>query len=287
MPESKNQYEVPGLERGLRLLSQFTREEPRLAAPDLAQRLGIPRTTVFRLLQTLEREGFVERVEDSRFYSLGIAVLRLGFEYLSSLSLVELGRPLLDKLRDQTGMSVNLVVRDGRSVIYVARSGPISPFASVVNVGTRLPAHATVVGRVLLSALTLDELRRLYPERRLPKSSGQTPETIDALHAMLQADAERGYAISEGFFEPTVSTVASPVRDDTTQVVAALGVSSYRTQLDPDLLKNGLVEKVLEAAFELSRNLNYRGDAFTNTLARVRAAQRETRKKGRSSVRAG
>src|SRR5262249_32427139 len=150
MTEPDTRYEVPGLERGLRLLSQFTREEPQLAAQELASRLGVPKTTVFRLLQTLEHQGFIERVDDSRSYRLGVAVLRLGFEYLSSLSLVDLGRPLLEKLRDQTGFTANLVVRDGRSVIYVAKAAPPSPFTSSVSVGTRLPAHPPGHGRVRL-----------------------------------------------------------------------------------------------------------------------------------------
>src|SRR5574343_62598 len=87
-------YIVPALERGLRLLSEFSRTERELTPPELARRLRLPRTTVFRLLTTLEALGFVQRSDDGRSFRLGMAVLRLGFEYLASLELTQLGQPL-------------------------------------------------------------------------------------------------------------------------------------------------------------------------------------------------
>src|SRR5262245_20152814 len=159
-----DRYTVPGLERGLRILCEFSRREPALTAPELARRLGVPRSTVFRLLVTLEQMGFVERTPDGRAHRLGLAVLRLGFEYMASLDIVALGRPLLERLRDDTAYAASLVVRDGRDIVYLQRAAPQSPFATTVTVGTRLPAHATVLGHVLLGDLTLSALRALYPE---------------------------------------------------------------------------------------------------------------------------
>src|SRR5690554_5457047 len=95
-PKDTDKYAVPGLERGLRILSEFSRQTPTLTAPELARRLSVPRTTIFRLLVTLENLGFVERLNDGRDYQLGTAVLRLGFEYLASLSITELSRPVLE-----------------------------------------------------------------------------------------------------------------------------------------------------------------------------------------------
>ncbi|MFP3700265.1 helix-turn-helix domain-containing protein, partial [Burkholderia sp. SIMBA_013] len=113
--------------------------------------LGIPRTTVFRLLQTLESLGFLERADKDRNYKLGIAVLRLGFEYLNSLELTDLGAPVLERLRGATGLSTHLLIRDQRDVVFVAKAqSNTSMFGSVkVHVGTRLPAHATTHGHVL------------------------------------------------------------------------------------------------------------------------------------------
>ncbi|MCI1003647.1 MULTISPECIES: IclR family transcriptional regulator [unclassified Herbaspirillum] len=254
--ESQDKYSVPGLERGLRLLCEFSRQDKTLSAPELARRLDIPRSTVFRLLATLERMGFVERADGGRDYRLGMSVLRLGFEYLASLELTEIGRPLLERLRDEIGYSCNLVVRDGRSIVYVAKSVTQTAFTSHVNVGTRLPAHATVLGRVLLEDLTLPQLRTLYPEEHLEVFSSNTPKTVVELFDMVQADKERGFVLQEGFFETSISTVAAPVRDHSGNVVAALGATIPSPHIDASQL-DVIVARVRETAAELSRLLDH------------------------------
>src|SRR6201985_338452 len=115
-------YLVPGLERGLRILAEFSAREPVLGAPKLSKRIAIPRTPTFRLLQTLEALGFLERVNGDRYFRLSVAVLRLGFEYLSSLELTDVGTPILEQLRDATGLSSHLLIRDQRDVVFVAKA---------------------------------------------------------------------------------------------------------------------------------------------------------------------
>lgn len=254
--EGADRYNVPALERGLRVLCEFSRENRTLTAPELARRFKLPRSTVFRLLSTLETMGFIERDEGGREYRLGLAVLRLGFEYLASLPLNELGLPLLQRLSDELRLPCNLVVRDGRSIVYVAKVAPPSPFASAVNVGTRLPAHATVLGRILLEDLTLPQLRVLYPEDHLEAFSTSTPTTVNQLFDMVQADRQRGYVLGEGFFETNISSIAAPVRDHTGGVVAALGATVTSAHVEDGQVE-ALVQRVRAAADELSGLLNY------------------------------
>jgi DNA-binding IclR family transcriptional regulator len=254
--DAQEKYVVPALERGLRLLSEFNRHDRTLSAPELAKRLNVPRSTVFRLLATLERMGFVERADGGHGYRLGMAVLRLGFEYLASLELTEIGRPLLDRLRDEIGHSCNLVVRDGRSIVYVAKSVMQTAFVSSVTVGTRLPAHATVLGRVLLEDLSLGELRELYPEDNLEMFSENTPKTVIDLFHMVQKDKERDFVLQEGFFESSISTIAAPVRNHTGRIVAALGATIPAPHIESNELDR-IVQRVRETAGELSRLLDY------------------------------
>ena len=253
-----DRYTVPGLERGLRILCEFSRREPTLTAPELARRLGVPRSTVFRLLMTLENMGFVERTDDGRAHRLGVAVLRLGFEYLASQGITELGRPILERMRDATGYAASLVVRDGRDIVYIQRAVGSSPFASAVNVGTRLPAHATVLGHVLLGDLTLAQMRSLYPESRLEGSSPNTPAKADELFEMAQRVKSRGYVLAEGFFEPHISTVASPVYGENGHVVAAIGLTIPGGQI-PEDQRARLVAEVRGGATQLSSLLNHDG----------------------------
>src|SRR5471032_1223127 len=253
-------YLVPGLERGLRILAEFSAREPILGAPELSKRIGIPRTTTFRWLQTLESLGFLERVNDDRNFRLGVAVLRLGFEYLSSLELTDFAAPILERLRDTTGLNAHLLIRDQRDVVFVAKAqSHDAMFSSVrVHVGTRLPAHATTHGHVLMGDLSLDELRALYPEPVLERFTRLTPETVEALYDMVRADAERGYAISQSSFERGISVVTAPVRNDTGRIVAVITTTIPRPEIDATLLDTGLVDKVRHAAAELSSRLNYR-----------------------------
>ena len=243
--DSDNKYSVPGLERGLRILMTFSAREPVLAGADLARRLDIPRSTVFRLLQTLEAEGFIEKAGDDRHYRLGVAVLRLGFEYLNSLELTDLGTPVIEKLRDVTGFSSHILILDQRDAVFVAKAASRELVFGTVRVGTRLPAHATAVGHILLGDYSLTSLKQLYPERKLEAYTAHTPTTVEALHRVVQEDVARGYSMSQAFFEQNISTIAAPVRNHRGQICAVISVTIPQARVEADLLESGIVEKVV------------------------------------------
>lgn len=264
--QTADKYIVPALERGLKLLGEFSRENRSLSPPELARRLGLPRTTVFRLLNTLESLGFIERADGGGDYRLGMAVLRLGFEYLGSLELTELGQPIIERLCHQLHYPCNIVVRDGRSIVYVAKVTPPTPLTSSVRVGTRLPAHATVLGRVLLEDLSLAELRALYPEGRLEAHTANTPRSVLDLFHLVQSDRTRAVVVGEGFYEASISTIAAPVRDHSSRIVAALGATIPSAHVDATQQAE-LMQRVRAAADELSRHLNYSPRAANKVVA--------------------
>lgn len=259
-------YIVPGLQRGLQILRAFNRDRTLISAPDMAKELGIPRSTVFRLVQTLEVMGFLEKVPHSSDYRLGVGVLSLGFEFLASLEVTELARQVLDRLRDDTGHSAHLVIRDGTEVVFVVKAPARTAFASTVTIGTRLPAHGTVLGRMILADLSAEELAQIYPGNRLASFSDQTPVTKAALEETLAADRARGYAISEAFYEQGIASIAAPVRDGTGRVIAALNVTFPHGSVDRAVLEAETVDRVLDAARDLSRLLNYRKEGDGTTM---------------------
>lgn len=261
-------YLVPGLERGLRILTEFSAREPVLGAPELSRRIGIPRTTTFRLLQTLEALGFLERAPGDRYFRLGVAVLRLGFEYLSSLELTDFGTPILERLRDATGFSSHLLIRDQRDVVFVAKAQSHEPmFSSVkVHVGTRLPAHATVHGHVLMGDLSLEALHALYPQANLDQFTERTPGTVEDLYERVRECAAQGYGISEASFERGISVVTVPVRDHSARIVAAITVTVPRSDLGDAAEKAALVQVVMKAAADLSACLNYRPEQVESRM---------------------
>ncbi|HEV7372887.1 IclR family transcriptional regulator [Arenibaculum sp.] len=255
--EDAERYLVPGLQRGLEILRCFRRDRPHVSAAEVAKELRIPRSTVFRLMTTLEYLGFLERSRDGRDYRLGVAVLSLGFEYLASLEITELARPLLERLRDETGFNAHLVVRDGREVVFVMKVAAPSTFVGSVSIGTRMPAHATVLGRAFLAHMDGGELEALYPQRTLERFTPQTPATLDDLRVLLAEDRHRGYAISESFFERGISAIAAPVFDDTGTVTAVINITVPEGSADPERLRGPLAERVVATARELSRRLDY------------------------------
>ncbi|GJH31054.1 IclR family transcriptional regulator [Caballeronia novacaledonica] len=259
---------VPGLERGLKMLTEFSAREPVLGAPELTKRLGIPRSTVFRLLQTLESLRFVERVDKDRNFSLGPAVLQLGYGFLASMEIARTGQPVIESLRDVTGLACHVVIRDGRDIVVVARAKSQLPLLRSVriNVGTRLPAHAATHGFALMADLTLGELRSLYPEPTLRRFTSLTPGTVEELHARALEDSKRGYSIGESSFESGISVVSAPIRDATGRLVAVATATVAASKVDMALLEDGLVWKVKDAANEISRRLSRSTQATSKYL---------------------
>ncbi len=250
-PQGK--YVVPALAQGLSILSLFSRDQLSLTAPEIAQKLSLSRTTVFRLLYTLQLMGYVRREDDERHYSLGPALLSRGFEYLASLDLVEVAQPVLQRLRDETGLSAHMAVRDGREIVYVLRFPARTTIASSVNIGTRFPVHGTVMGRMMICEFSDEDMNQLFPDEPLPRFTEQTPTTLKALKAILVEDRARGYAVSQSFFEHGVSSIAAPVRDGAGHIVAAINITAVDAYIDLPAMHGALKDKVLEAAAEVTR----------------------------------
>lgn len=255
--DSQDRYIVPALERGLRLLRSFTRDRPSVGLGELAREHGLPRTTVFRIVHTLETLGFLQRDVGAKTFRLGPAVLGLGFEFLSSMELTEIAGPFLEALRDAAGASAHLAIRDGDEIVYVSRYASRSALASNIRVGSRLPAHASSMGRAILADLREEDLERLYGGRMLQTFTPQTPDTLDKLRCVLDGDRANGYVISRSYFERGVVTVAAAVRDFSRGAIAAINVTAAEHTVDEAALIGVFPRLVCETADNISRWLGY------------------------------
>ncbi len=249
---TENRYIVPALAQGLGILSLFGSDHRSFTAPEIAKELALPRTKVFRLLQTLQSMDYLRCEPDKRRFSLGPALLSRGFEYLASLDMVEVAQPILQRLRDRTGLSAHMAIRDGREIIYVSRFAARSTIASSVNIGTRFPVHATIMGRMTICEMSDRELAQLFRDQPLKRFTKQTPTTLKALKALLAGDRARGYAVSQAFFEAGVSAIAAPVRDGAGRIVAAINVTAVNAHIDERAMHGELKDAVLEAAAKIS-----------------------------------
>lgn len=257
-PEEQDRYIVPGLRRGLAVLRLFVRDRRTITVPDIVRELGVSRATAFRLAYTLEADGYLQRTPHSNVFQLGLNVLSLGYEYLGSLDLVESARPVLEDLRDRTDASSHMGVRDGTEVVYVLKAPSQHRLRSNVMIGSRMPAHATSVGRALLFDLSLDELRRLYRGVKMERFSAQTPGSPRELHAKLEEERRKGYVSYRSAYAPGIASVAAPVRDASGSIVAGINVSDYESLPSMTDQEGKLKDEVLRAALTISRGLGYR-----------------------------
>lgn len=261
--DNHDRYMVPGLERGLRVLFILASERGELSLTQITERLGAPRSSVFRICYTLEQMGLLRRT--SLGYGLGPRILSLGFDYLSSLDIVEIARPELIALRDDTGASAHLGVLTGAEVVYIAQVPSLRQLASRVAVGSRFPAHAMSMGRLLLSSLPPAEFEALYGGVTLKKFTNDTPGSIEELRQKIAAERARGFVISRGSFETGIVAVAAPVLDRDNRVVAAINISGPAASLDTGALEGVFKDRVCEAGRRISQQLGHRPAATSST----------------------
>ncbi|TMJ34410.1 MAG: SDR family NAD(P)-dependent oxidoreductase, partial [Alphaproteobacteria bacterium] len=181
---------------------------PVLNMSETAKSLKINRTTLIRLLHTLEVEGFVEKRANGAGFQIGLALLEVGARALFSQDLVQVAVPVLTRLAETLQLSAHLGVLDGTDVLYLVRRTPNTPLASNIRAGSRLPAHATTMGRMLLAYMPASEIETLYAGKKLGRFSEQSVMTFAALRARAQEDRLAGIAWSEGDYEPGISSAA-------------------------------------------------------------------------------
>lgn len=255
---TEDRYVVPGLARGLRLLQAFTPERPQMTLGELAGILCVTKSSVFRVAYTLAQMGFLRHDQNARSYSLGPAVLSLGYGYLAGRDLIEIARPELERLRDQTGWSAHLGILDGREVVYLMRVPAHTGLISIVHVGSRLPAHATTMGRVLLSGLSLQGLSALYKGTKIARVKQSTPARLSVLVAQWNADRERPVVTQVGEFEDGVVSVAAAVRDAAGRIVGAINLSTVALKEGGRTIDADVVDRLKGASNAISMSLGYR-----------------------------
>ena len=248
-------YLVPALMRGLDILKGLSAERRQASLSEVAELIGITRSSAYRLLYTLEHLGFVAYDAPTKTYKLGAQVLQLGYGYLAARDLVEVAMPHLVRLRDRTGWSAHLGELHGRDVIYLARVATRRTVASTVHVGTRLPARLTAMGRVLLSGLPDADIRHLYYHDPSPPARANAPSTLEGLIELIRGDRANGFVVQNGIYEPGVASVSAPIRDITETIVAAVNISAISLFTSEAELNGPIKAEVMATADAVSRDL--------------------------------
>jgi IclR family pca regulon transcriptional regulator len=244
---------VQSLERGLGVIRAFDEHNPELTLSDVARSTGLTRAAARRFLLTLADLGYVRT--DGRWFSLSPRILDLGYAYLSSLSLPEVAEPHLERLVAEVHESSSVSVLDGEDIVYVARV-PTSRIMTVsINVGTRFPAYATSMGRVLLAALGDDELDAYLERVELRPLSPRTVTAPDVLRAELAKVRRQGWALVDQELEEGLRSVGAPIRDRAGKTVAAVNLSAHASRMTIAAARRGLVPPLLATAERIEADL--------------------------------
>ncbi|MDT7663112.1 MAG: IclR family transcriptional regulator, pca regulon regulatory protein [Pseudonocardiales bacterium] len=247
---------VQSLERGFAVLLAFDEELANPTLAELAAATNLSRPAVRRLLLTLQRLGYVTGA-DGR-WRLTPRVLSIGQHYSASNAMIELAQPHLLALAELTHESASLAALDGAHVVYVARV-PVRRIMSInVSIGTRVPAHATSMGRALLAWAPAPVIERVIAESGLRRLTERTITDPVAFQAALREVRELGYALVAGELEDGLISVSAPVRDQTGSVVAALASSTSSGRTDLDRLRSEVVPLLLRTAGDISADLGHR-----------------------------
>ncbi|OZE96196.1 IclR family transcriptional regulator [Rhodococcoides fascians] len=244
---------VQSLARGLAVIRAFDAEHPRRTLTDVAKTTDLTRATARRFLLTLVELGYVR--SDGSMFWLTPRVLELGYSYLSSLSLPDVAGPHLEALAEQVRESSSVSILDGDDVVYVARV-PVSRIMTVaITIGTRFPAFATSMGRVLLAGLPRDKLDAYLHRVQLRPITGRTITDIPSLRAELDSVRAQGYCLVDQELEEGLRSIAAPVRDHSGVVVAAANVSTQAARHSADAVREHLLPALLRAAAAIETDL--------------------------------
>jgi IclR family transcriptional regulator, pca regulon regulatory protein len=256
---------VQSLERGLSVIRAFDADHPKLTLSEVAAATGLSRAAARRFLHTLVRLGYMHN-NNGRF-SLRPRILELGYAYLSSLTLPEVAMPHLEELVEQVRESSSVSELDGEDVVYIARVPTKRIMTVAISVGTRFPAYATSMGRVLLADMPDDWIDAYLAQVSLHHFTGHTITSPGGLRQELRKIKARGWALVDQELEEGVRSIAAPIRDADGKAIAAVNISTHAGRRTLDGIVAELLRPLLATAERIERDL-----ASSRSSARSRSA---------------
>lgn len=265
---------IEALARGLDVIRAFQPGQPVMTLAAAAGATGLARPTARRILLTLEQLGYVRSVE--RGFELTPRVLELGMSYVLSRNLWEVARPHMERLVTRTRESSSIAQLDGSDIVYVARVAVPKIITLAVTIGTRFPAMATSLGKVLLAALPPDQAERVLAEpSRSPVSARWQPGRAER-QAELRMVRARGWSLTDEQLAPGIRSVAAPLRDGDGRVIAAMNVTVHAAETPVEMLTGTYLPWLLQAARAISADWAACQSVPQITVAQAAGHQRTT-----------
>jgi DNA-binding IclR family transcriptional regulator len=230
MKKKSSNYRVPALEKGLMILERLSKSEELLRITDIHEQMGIPKTSVFMILSTLETMEYIEKVDDNR-YRLTMKLYNIGNEILAKYDIRGIARPFMEKLADKLRFTVHLAVLSSGNAVYIEKVNGPAFVQFGTKIGQTMPIHSSAVGKVLAAYVdeqSLDEIIQLNPLVRATENTITSPETFKKFLIHVR---ETGYAIEDEEGEIGVRCIGAPIFNRKGKVVAAISVTGVRNDL--------------------------------------------------------
>jgi IclR family pca regulon transcriptional regulator len=241
---------IQSLERGLAVINSFSREHPSQTLSDVATRTGLTRATSRRVLLTLVDLGYV--AQNGRAFSLTPKVLDLGYSFLSSMHVIDVAQPSMERLVDDVHESSSMSVLDGSEIVYVARVPTSRIMTIALALGSRLPAYPTSMGRVLLSGLTDAEFDDYITQTKLEKLTPHTVTSRRQFRSIVMNVRSDGFALVDQELEEGVRSIAAPIRNGRGQIIAAMNLSCHASRVGVERMLTEFKPRLLETASEIN-----------------------------------
>lgn len=244
---------VQSFARGLQVIRSFSAQAPQQTLSEVAARSGLSRAGARRILLTLQTLGYVS--SDGRLFKLTPRILDLGFAYLSSMPMWNLAEPEMQALAARVGESCSAAVLDGADIVYVLRVPTHKIMSISLGVGSRLPAHCTSLGRMLLAGLSDEEALSLLQASDRPALTRHTVSEPDELLARVRQARKQGWCLVNQELEEGLISLAAPLTDRSGRTVAALNISGQANRTPAKMMQETMLPALLEAAATISRLL--------------------------------
>jgi DNA-binding IclR family transcriptional regulator len=230
MKKKSNNYLVPALEKGLMILEKLAKSEELLRVTDIHEQMGIPKTSVFMILSTLETMEYIEKVDDNR-YRLTMKIYNIGNEVLAKYDIRKIARPIMETLAEKLRFTVHLgVLSNGRAVYIEKVNGPaFVQFGT--KIGQSMPLHSSAIGKVLAAYMDEKSLEDIIESNPLVRATDNTITSQETFKKFLNHVRETGYAIEDEEGEIGVRCIGAPVFNSKGKVIAAISVTGVRNDL--------------------------------------------------------
>jgi DNA-binding IclR family transcriptional regulator len=251
----KKKYTVPALEKGLVIIELLANSEQPLGITDLYTHCGLPKSSIFMILSTLESLKYLEKLPGDK-YKLTMKIHQLGNLILSKLNIREIARPFMEELAESLQFTVHLAALEQKRAIYIEKVNGPGFVQFSTKVGQSLPLYCSAVGKTLAAFLPEDELDAIIRSVGYEQFTPHTINSSEGFKSFLKSVRQNGYALEDEEGELGIRCVGAPIYDNTGSVIAAISVTALRNEL-PSNKFNEVGKFICEKALQISHKLGY------------------------------